>query len=46
MKLDWLGNNPKLNSIKNLQAKIKNLVAEKQLTSRKALINTTKEVWM
>ena len=44
--LDWPGNSPDLNSIKNLWAKMKDLVAEKQPSSRKALIQTIKEVWV
>ena len=36
--LDWPGNSPDLNPIKNLWAKMKDLEAEKQLSGRKALI--------
>jgi len=44
--LDWPGNSPDLNPIENLWAKMKDLVAEKQPSSGKALINTIKEVWV
>ena len=36
--LDWPGNSPNLNPIENLRAKMKDLVAEKQPSSGKALI--------
>ena len=38
--LDWPGNSPDLNPIKNLWATIKGLVEEKQPSSGKALIQT------
>ena len=42
--LDWPGNSPELNPIENLWAKMKDLVAEKQPSGGKALIQTIKEV--
>ena len=42
--LDCLGSSPYLNTIKNLWAKMKHLVVEKQPSSGKALIQTIKEV--
>ena len=44
--LDWPGNSPDLNPIENLWSKIKDLVAEKQPSSGKALTKTIKEVWV
>ena len=44
--LDWPGNSPDLDPIENLWSKMKDLVAEKQSSSGKALINTIKEVWV
>ena len=44
--LNWPGNSPNLNPIENLWAKIKDLVAEKQPSGGKALIETIKEVWV
>ena len=43
--LDLPGNSPDLNAIKNLWAELKDLVAEKQPSGGKALIETIKEVW-
>ena len=40
------GNSPDLIPIKNLWAKMKDLVAEKQPSGGKALIETIKEVWV
>ena len=44
--LDWPGNSPDLTPIENLWSKIKDLVAEKQPSSGKALTETIKEVWV
>ena len=44
--LDWPGNSPDLNPIENLWSKMKDLVAEKQPSSGKALTETIKEVWV
>ena len=44
--LDRPGNSPDLNPIKNLRAKMKDLVAVKQPSGRKALIETIKKVWV
>ena len=44
--LDLPGNSPDLNPIENLWAKMKNLVAEKQPSGGKALIETIKKVWV
>ena len=44
--LDWPGSNPDLNPIKNLWAEMNDLVAEKQPSGGKALIETIKEVWV
>ena len=44
--LDWHGNGPNLYPIKNLWAKMKDVVAEKQPSSGKVLIQTIKEVWL
>ena len=44
--LDWPGNSPDSNPIKNLWAKMKDLMAEKQPSRGKALIQTIKEVWV
>ena len=44
--LDWPGNSPDLNPIENLYSKMKDLVAEKQSSGGKALIETIKEVWV
>ena len=42
--LDWPGNSPNLNPIKNLCAKMKDLIAEKQPSSAKTIIQTIKKV--
>ena len=44
--LDWPGNSPDLNPVETLWAKMKDLVAEKQPSSGKALIQTIKEIWV
>ena len=44
--LGWPGNSSDLNPIKNLWTKMKDLVAKKQPSSRKTLIQTIKEVWV
>ena len=44
--LDWSGNNPDLNPIKNLWTKMKNLVSQKQPGSSSELVKTIKEVWV
>ena len=44
--LDWPGNSPDLNPIESLCAKMKDLVAEKQPSGEKALIETIEEVWV
>ena len=45
-KLDWTGNNPDLNPIKNLWSKMKNLVSQKQQGSFLELVKIIKEVWV
>ena len=42
--LDWPGNSPDLNLIKNFWAKMKDLVAEKQPSSGKTLIQNIKKL--
>ena len=44
--LDFPGNSPDLNPNKNLWAKMKDLVAEKQPSGGKSIIETIKEVWV
>ena len=44
--LDWPGISPDLNPIENLWSKTKDLVAEKQPSSDKALTESIKEVWV
>ena len=44
--LDLPGNSPNLNPIKNLWAKMKDLVEEEQPSGEKSLIETIKEVWV
>ena len=44
--LDWPGNSPDLNPIKNLWMVVKNKVAEKQASSAKELKKAIKEVWV
>ena len=42
--LDWPGNSPDLNPIKNLSSYMKNKVAEKQPSNTKQLLTAIKEV--
>ena len=44
--LDWPGNSPDLNPIKNLWSYMKNRVAEKQPSSANELVTAIKEVWV
>ena len=44
--VDWLGNSPDINPIKNLWTYLKDKVAEKQPSNAEALRMTIKEVWV
>ena len=44
--LEWPGNSPDLNPIKNLRTNIKNKVSEKQTLSGAELVKAIKEVWL
>ena len=44
--LDWLGNSPDLNNIKNLWTVLKDKVSEKQPTNTKELEEAIKAVWV
>ena len=44
--LEWPGNSPDLNPIKNLRTNMKNKVSEKQTLSGAELVKAIKEVWL
>ena len=44
--LDWPGNSPDLNPIKNLWSKIKDLVSQKQPGSSSEFFKAIKELWV
>ena len=44
-QLDWRGDSPNLNPIKNLWMLLKNKVSEKQPTNAKSLVTVIKEIW-